>query len=261
MVNEFILSAIYQLLWHAVIIALGILLSKVFREDIVAGGGESVRAHSAVVFLLVSGLATGRETHDHISRTDVGVVDDIAPLHAAGDGAVHDDGPHEVAHVGCLAACAIDANAHVAKLLHELVGAVDDGRYYLTRDEHLVAAYRGGNQDVIDGAHAEQVVGIHDERVLSDAFPNAQITRLFPIHIGEARLRASPVSMHDVAVLRITTEDVGDYLAESLREDTLVDVLDGVVNVLFCSAHTAHHIALIVHKYAVSVCFRLQRYE
>ena len=224
-----------------------------------AGGGQSVAAHAAVVLLLVSGLTTRGKAHYDIARADVCVVDDVASFHTASHRAIHDDGPHEVAHVGCLAARAVDANPHVTQLLHQLVRSVDDGRDDLTRDEHLVAAYRRGNQYVIHGAHTEQVVRVHDERVLSNALPDAQVARLLPIHIGEARLSASTVCVHDVAVLRVTAQDVRDNLTEGLREYAFVDVFYRVVNVLFCSAHTSHHIALIVHKYDVSVCFRLQR--
>jgi hypothetical protein len=38
--------------------------------------------------------------------------------------------------------------------------------------------------------------------------------------------------MHDVAVIRISSQNIRDDLAESLRENTLVYVLDCVVYVL-----------------------------
>ena len=38
--------------------------------------------------------------------------------------------------------------------------------------------------------------------------------------------------MHDVAVFRISTEDIGNDLAECLWENTFVDVLDSVVHIL-----------------------------
>ena len=53
--------------------------------------------------------------------------------------------------------------------------------------------------------------------------------------------------MHDVAVLRVAAQNIRYNLAESLWEDTLVDVLDGVVNVLLCCAYTAHHISIVTH--------------
>jgi hypothetical protein len=37
--------------------------------------------------------------------------------------------------------------------------------------------------------------------------------------------------MHNVAILRVTAQNVGDNFAESLRENTFVDILDGVVHI------------------------------
>ena len=52
--------------------------------------------------------------------------------------------------------------------------------------------------------------------------------------------------MHDVAILWIASEDVGDDFAEGLREDTLVYVFDGVVHVFLGGADAAHHIPLVL---------------
>ena len=77
--------------------------------------------------MLVGGLTSRRQAYNHIARTDVGIVDDVATLHAAGDGAIYDDGANQVAHIGCLAACGEDADTHIAELGKQLVGAIDDG--------------------------------------------------------------------------------------------------------------------------------------
>ena len=53
--------------------------------------------------------------------------------------------------------------------------------------------------------------------------------------------------MHDVTILWVTALDIRDNLTESLWEDTLVDVFDGVVNVFFSSAYTAHHVSIVTH--------------
>jgi hypothetical protein len=45
--------------------------------------------------------------------------------------------------------------------------------------------------------------------------------------------------MHNVAVIGIAPQQVGDNLAESIGEETLVYILDGVVNVLFGGGNTA----------------------
>ena len=72
------------------------------------------------------------------------------------------------------------------------------------------------------------------------------------LKLAEAGLRSGSVGMHDVSVLRITPEDVWDNLAESLREDALVDVLDGVVHVFFRCTHAPHHIS-VVHNLRFSI--------
>ena len=53
--------------------------------------------------------------------------------------------------------------------------------------------------------------------------------------------------MHNVAILWVTSQDIRDNLAESLWENTLVDVLDSVVNIFLCCAYTAHHVSIVTH--------------
>ena len=50
--------------------------------------------------------------------------------------------------------------------------------------------------------------------------------------------------MHYVAIFRVAPENVWDNLAESLREDTLVDVFDGVVDVFLGGTDSTHHITV-----------------
>ena len=72
------------------VVRLGVFLGEIFGEDVVAGGGESIAPHTAVVLVLVGGLTEAGETDDDVARVDVGVVDDVGALHAAGDGADHE---------------------------------------------------------------------------------------------------------------------------------------------------------------------------
>jgi hypothetical protein len=51
--------------------------------------------------------------------------------------------------------------------------------------------------------------------------------------------------VHDVAVGGVTAQQVGDNLAESIREKSLVDILDGVVNVLLRCGNTA--LVVLIH--------------
>ena len=161
------------------VVALGELLGQVFGEDIMASRGQAVAAHAAIVALLVGGLSRGTETHYDVARADVGVVDDVAPAHAAGHGRIDDDRPHEVADVGRLATCGPNTYPHLAHLSQQVVRAVDDGRDDFARDEHLVASDGRGDQDVVHGAHTEQVVRIHDDGVLGNALPDVEVSRTY----------------------------------------------------------------------------------
>jgi hypothetical protein len=53
--------------------------------------------------------------------------------------------------------------------------------------------------------------------------------------------------MHDVAVLRIAAENVRNDLAECFWENSLVDVLDSVVDIFLGSGNSTLHISLITH--------------
>ena len=185
-ISQLIFPAIYELLGHLVVVALGIALGQVLGEDVVAGGGQAVAAHAAVVAVLVGGLSRRREADDDVARTDVGIVYDVAAAHAARDGGVDDDGAHQVAHVGRLAAGGPDADAHASHAGKEVVGALNDGRNDLAGDEQLVAPDGRRNEDVVRRSDAEQVVGVHHDGVLCDAAPYGEVARLAPVHVGEA---------------------------------------------------------------------------
>ena len=175
------MTAIHQLFGYCVVVALGVVLCEVFGKYVVSCGGESVAAHTAVVALLVGGLACGRQSYDNVAWTDVCIVDYIGATHTACDGTIDDDGAHEIAYIGCLASCAIDADSHLTEFCHQFIGSVDDGRYDFAWDEHLVAPDGRADEDIIDSTHAEQVVGIHDEGILCDTFPYGEVARLAPI--------------------------------------------------------------------------------
>ena len=51
--------------------------------------------------------------------------------------------------------------------------------------------------------------------------------------------------MHDVAILRVAAEDVGDDFAESVGIESFVKVLDGVVDVFLFGGDAALAIAIV----------------
>ena len=210
---------------------------------------QAIGTHTAVVFLLVGGLPIAGEAHNDIACSNVGIVDHILALHAAGNGGIDDDGARQVAHIGCLAARAIHPDAHGTQFGHQLVVAVDDGADHLTGNQQLVATDGRRDEDIIDSTHTDEVVDVHDEGILCDALPDGEVARLLPVHIGQRRLGAGSIGMHDVAILGIAAQDVGDDLAESLRIEALVDVTDGIVHIFLAGTYAAHHIPLICHVF------------
>ena len=96
----------------------------------------------------------------------------------------------------------------------------------------LVAPNRRGDEDAIDSPHTQQVVDIHDQRILCYTLPDREVTRLTPIDVGQRRLCARTICMHDVTIGFISPEDIGDDLTESLRIKALVYVADGSMHIL-----------------------------
>ena len=109
---------------------------------------------------------------------------DTLALHAAGDRGVDNDGTHQVADISRLAACGPDADAHTAQFSKQFICAVDNSTDDLAGNQHLIAADGAGHKDVVNSSHTEQVIGVHDDSVLRNSLPNAQISRLLPIEIG-----------------------------------------------------------------------------
>ena len=120
------------------VIGLRVFPGYVLAEYIVTGTGESVAAHAAVVLLLICSLAEGCKTNNHITRTDVCVVDNITAFHATGDGAVHDYGANQITYIGSLTACGVCAYTHIADFGQQFISAVYDGAYYASGNKIFV---------------------------------------------------------------------------------------------------------------------------
>ncbi len=76
-VCQFQLATVYQLFGYSLVIAFRVFLCQVFGEYIVACAGQSVTAHTAIVFFLISSLSVRCQTYNHIARTDIGIVYNI----------------------------------------------------------------------------------------------------------------------------------------------------------------------------------------
>ena len=227
------------------VVTLRVLLSQIFAEHIMAGGGKTVTTHTAIITLLVGSLSGAAQSYDDITGTDVRIVNHITAFHTTGYGGIHDDGPYQVAHIGSLTASRIDTHTHLTQFCQQFIRTIDNCRYHLSRNQHLVSSDGAAYQDVVHSTHTEQVVGVHHNRILRNTLPYGEVACFLPIHIGQTGFRASAISMHDIAVFRIASKNIGDDLAECLWEDTLIYVLNGVMYVFFRRTHATHHISVV----------------
>ena len=149
------------------------------------GTGQSVATHATVIFFFVSSLSVRSQAYNYITRTDIGIINHIATLHAASYSTIYDDGTYQVAYIGSFTTCGIYAYTHLAELGEQFVRTVDDGGYYFARNQQFVSSDGRGNQDVIYCTYAKQVVDIHNQCILCNTFPNRKITCFFPVHISQ----------------------------------------------------------------------------
>ena len=103
----------------------------------------------------------------------------------------------------------------------------------------LVSVDDGRHNEVRHRARTHHVVGIHDNGILCDPFPDRQVSGFFPIHVGKDGLGTRTVSMYDIAETVIATQVVGVDLAEGVGEEPLVYIGHCLVNIVFCSGDAA----------------------
>ena len=238
-VGEFLPSAVNHFARQALVVRHRIFLGIEMGKDVMPCRGEAVAPHSSVVGFLISRLTVGGKSHYHVAGLDVPVVYHFAALHPRAHRGIHYDGPHQVSHVGCLSSCQVDANSQLSHLCQEFLGAVDDGGYYLAGHQVLVPSYRRRKQYIVGSSDAQQVVEVHHHRVDGYPFPHAQVARLFPVEVGQTRLRSRTVGMHDVAIVLVAAQQVGQYLAKCFRIQSFVYVLYGVVHILLVRTHAS----------------------
>ncbi len=153
--------------------------------------------------MLVCSLSVRGESDDHVAGCYIGIVYHVGATHTACHGAVNDYGAHQIAHVGCLSTGGIDTYTHFAQFGEEFFGAVDDRCDDFARYEHFVAPYCAAHQYVVGGAYAEQIVDVHDQRILRYPFPDAQVAGLTPVGVSERGFCSCAVGMHDVAPIGV----------------------------------------------------------
>ena len=173
------------------------------------------------------------KSHNDISRTDIGIVDNICTFHAACHCTVYDNSADEITYIGCFTSGGIYAYSHFTKFGQQFVCSVNDGGNYFSGDKQLVTSDSRGYKNIVNGTHTKQVVYVHDQCILCNTLPNGEISRFFPIHIGQARFGSCTISMHDITIFGVPTQNIRDYFTECLWKNSFVDVLDGIVHIFF----------------------------
>ena len=86
---------------------------------------------------------------------------------------------------------------------------------------------------------ADEVIGVHDDGVLSNAFPNGNVAGFFPIGVGQTGFGAGTVSVNDGAEVGVVGQIIGNNLTESFWEKAFINVFDGIMNIFFLGGNAA----------------------
>ena len=222
-------------MWNFRVVTFRIFFSQIIGKHIVPGRSQPVATHSAVVFFFVSSLPARRKSHNHITRLNIRIINHICTFHPAGNGAVHNNRTHQIAHIGRFTARFVNIHTHFTQICNQFACSVDDGRNHFTRNAVFIPSNGGRKQDIIRGTHANQIIHIHNQRILCNAFPHGQITRFTPIHIRQRRFCTCAVGVHNVAIFRIISQKIGYNFTKSLWIQAFVNIFNGVVHIFFGS--------------------------
>ena len=115
----------------------------------------------------------------------------------------------------------------------EFFGAFDEGFDDFAGDEVFVSSDCGRQHKGTGYARAEQIIGIHDYRILGYAFPNRKIARFTPIQVSEAAFGTGAIGVHDITIIGVIAQHIGYHFAESFGKQSFANLADGIVNVFF----------------------------
>ena len=242
-VFEAVLPAVHLLVRDGGRIGLGIGLGVILGKHQMARRRQSVGAHAGVVALFVIRLPVRRKPDDDVARRDAVAVDDVAALHADEEGGIDDQGGGKVAHVGRFAARHRDAHAVFPHFGRKAPVPLDHGLDGGAVHAVGVAVDGIRHHEAVQRPDAEQVVQIHDGRILRDIEERAVIPGLPEFDVGERGLRSGPVGVHGGAVSGIARR-VFDQLAEGAAENPASEGLHRAVHFFFRGRNPSRHISI-----------------
>jgi len=115
----------------------------------------------------------------------------------------------------------------------KLFGAFDEGFDDFAGDEVFVSSDGRRQHEWTGYARAEQIVGVHHNRILGNSFPNGEVACFAPIEVSEAAFGACAIGVHDVTIVGVIAQHIGYHFAESLGKQSFANLADGIVNVFF----------------------------
>ena len=105
-----------------------------------AGTCQTVAAHTSVIFFFIGSLSVRSKAYNDISRTDIGIVNNVRAFHAAGYGRVYDNSTNQVADISSLATGSIYTYTHFTEFSQQFVCSVDDSGDYFAGNQQFIAS-------------------------------------------------------------------------------------------------------------------------
>ena len=203
-----------------------------------AGGGEPIAAHAAVVAVFVGRFAVRSQADDHIAGAEINF-QHLFAFHPGKGGIADVHGAHDIPYIRRFAACEVDVDTIRLHRIRKHSGGLDQGGDHLPRYQAFVAADRGGEHKRIRTPHTSHIVEVHDNGILGHPGPYAEVAALFPVQVGQARFGTCRIGVHEVAVRRVQRGIIGDYLTESIGEQAFVEAFYRLVHFFFGSGNPA----------------------
>src|SRR5262245_36127826 len=121
------------------------------------GTGQPIAADAAVILVFIRGLPKAGKTHDHISRCDLIIRDQLVLRPARRHGAIDSDGPYHVAYVRRLSTQVLNAYTKCLQLIKELLGPIDNGLQHFPGYILLITVDSRREKEIVMDTHTEQV--------------------------------------------------------------------------------------------------------
>jgi hypothetical protein len=109
----------------------------------------------------------------------------------------------------------MDFDTVFAHRFAKFFGAFDEGFDDFAWDKVFVSSDGRRQHEWTGYTRAEQIVGVHYNRILGYAFPNGEVARFAPVEVSEAAFGTCAIGVHDVTIVGVIAQHIGYHFAES----------------------------------------------